>query len=375
MSTSDLSQLIRAIELDDMTTYLGASGWKRDEGFSRVDVLRFLGPSADDGEPLEIVLPAAYTASDFSARVRDALVTLAALNDRTEIDVAREVRRPGLDHLSVRFDGKQSEDGTLPLHVASDLIRRTQQLIVAVAAAEERPLRAYGRATRLAVQHAESCRFGQTSLGSFVLHVECPTQGGGQQSIGAPFPRRVTTRLMRGLKRVGAAVLSGSPAALSEGHGDGLNANVCEALVELHRAAPDLSVGFSVGFSPRLPVDSELLGEVVLRERAFELLEGAAREMRGTTALDERDIVGKIVRLAASDVDDDEDDASDGERTATLRFSENGRQQSALLQLEPEDYRAACDAHRDGRRVRVTGTLERIGRSWHVIGIKKFEVL
>ena len=42
MSASDLSQLIRAIELDDMTTYLGANGWKRDEGFSRVDVLRFL---------------------------------------------------------------------------------------------------------------------------------------------------------------------------------------------------------------------------------------------------------------------------------------------------------------------------------------------
>ena len=96
-----------------------------------------------------------------------------------------------------------------------------------------------------------------------------------------------------------------------------------------------------MGFSPRVPVDAELLGEVVLRERAFELLEGAAREMRGTTALDEREIVGKIVRLAASDVEDDEDDASDGERTATLRFAENGRQQNGLLQLEPEAYRAA----------------------------------
>lgn len=375
MSVTDLSQLIRAIELDDMTTYLGANGWKRDEGFPRLDVLRFLGPVADDGEPLEIVLPADQAASDFADRVRDALATLSALNERSELDLAREVRRPGLDHLSVRFEGKQSEDGTLPLHVASDLIRRTHQLIVAVAAAEERPVPAYGRATQLAVQHAEACRFGQTSLGSFVLHVECPTQGGGQQSMGAPFPRRVTNRLMRGLKRVGAAVLSGSPAALAQGHGDGLNANVCEALVELHRAAPELSVGFSVGFSPRVPVAPDLTGEVVLRERAFELLEGAARAMRNTPALEEREIVGKIVRLAASDVDGDDDDPPEGERTATLRFLESGRRQTAQLQLEPEDYRAACDAHRDGHQVRVTGTLERIGRKWYVIGIKKLETL
>lgn len=372
MSASDFSQLLRAIELDDMTTYLGANGWTRDETFARPDVLRFLGPKADDGEPLEIVLPAAQEAADFFDRVRDALVTLAALGDRSPTTLAREVRRPGLDHLSVRFEGKQAEDGTLPLHVASDLIRRTQQLMVAVAAAEERPVRAYGRATRLAVQHAESCRFGQTSLGSFVLHVECPTQGSGQQSF-TPFPRRVTTRLMRGLKRAGAAVLSGSPAAIAEGHRDGLNANVCEALVELHRAAPELSVGFSVAFSPGVPAEPDLSGEVVLRARAFELLEGAAREMRGTAALDERDIVGKIVRLAASDVDDEDDDPPDGERTATLRFVENGRQQSALLQLEPEDYRSACDAHRDGKQVLVTGTLERFGRSWRVIGIKKFD--
>lgn len=375
MSAGELLQLVRAIELDDMTTYLGANGWTRDEAFTRTDVLRFLGPKADDGESLEIVLPAAQTAADFLDRVRDALVTVAALEDRSPETVAREVRRPGLDHLSVRFEGKQAEDGTLPLHVASDLIRRTHQLIVAVAAAEERPVPAYGRATRLAVQHAESCRFGQTSLGSFVLHVECPTQATGQQSTFAPFPRRVTTRLMRGLKRVGAAVLSGSPAAIADGHRDGLNANICEALVELHRAAPELSVGFSVGFSHGVPAEPDLVGEVVLRERAFELLEGAAIKMRGTAALDEREIEGKIVRLAASDVDDDDDDPPDGERTATLRFVDNGRQQNALLQLEPDDYRDACDAHRDGKRVLVTGTLERFGRKWRVVGIKKFAVL
>jgi len=375
--TKDVSQLLRSIKLEDLTTYLGATGWKRDASFPRSEVLLFVGPNADDGEPFQIVLPASDTAADFIDRAHDALTTLAGVEDRDELAVAREVRRPGLDHLSVRFEGKQSEDGTLPLHVASNLIRRTEQLIIAAAAAEERPVPAYGRATRLATQHAESCRFGQTSLGSFVIHVGCPTQSLGQQAIGAPFPRRVTNRLMRGLKRVGFAVLSGTPAAFVGGHTDGLNANVCEALLEIHRAAPDLTVGFSVGFSHTVPFEQDLLGEVVLRDRAFELLEAAAKDMRGATGLGEREIEGDIVRLAANDVTDgDEDDEPvDGERTATLRFVEKGRRQHALLQLEIEEYRVACNAHRDGQRVSVTGTLERLGRRWHVIGIKQFRAL
>lgn len=95
MSSSELYRLVGAIQLGDMTTYLGANGWQLDPSFPRKEVLLFLGPLADDGEPVEIALPASQTAADFPARVRDAIITLAALAERDELDVARDVCRSG----------------------------------------------------------------------------------------------------------------------------------------------------------------------------------------------------------------------------------------------------------------------------------------
>lgn len=376
MTIRDLSKLLPAISVADLTAYLGTSGWTR-KPFSRPDVLLFVGPQADDGEALEIVLPDSEAATDFRDRVRDALTTLSGVEDRDETEVAREVLRPWVDHLSVRLIGKQAEDGALPLNVAAQLIRATEQLVIATAAAEERPVPYYGRATKLAAEHARACRFGQTALGSFVINVECPTLSLGQQSIDMPFPRRVTNRLMRGLKRTHSAVQSGTPGPLALGHVDGLNANVCEALLELHNAAPDLVLGFSVAFSRVLPVHEDLRGEVLLEDRSFEFLAVAARRMRGAATLGERDIEGQIVRLVASDPGeaDEEDDVADGERVATLRFMDAGRRQHALMQLEVDAYKEACDAHRDGNMVRVRGTLERFGRRWRLLGIKEFTVL
>ncbi len=369
----DFAKLVGALEVSDLTSYLGAKGWRRRD-FPRDEVLVFSGPVDDEGEPVEVVFPASKQARDFQDRLRDVLTTLVALEERDGQSIVHEMLRPSFDRLTLRASGKQADDGALPLDVAVRLLAGAYDLLVAAAAAEERPVPYYGRATKLAAQYARDCRFGQTGLGSFVLNIECPTRSVGQQ---APFARRATARLMRGLGRLRSALLSGAPERLADDYSEGLNANMCEALVALHEAAPELSLGFSAVFSTALPFLEPLPKEVVLEPRAFEYLDATARTLRGPSASGERDVEGFIVRLAATGVEsiDGDDDVTEGERTATLRFVDQGRRYHALMELEPNAYRGACDAHRDGRRVRVRGTLERIGRRWRLVGVKRFEVL
>ena len=57
-----------------------------------------------------------------------------------------------------------------------------------------------------------------------------------------------------------------------------------------------------------------------------------------------------------------------------LRFETDGRQQHARVHLGAEEYRKACDAHRDGRRVRVWGRLEREGKQWRLMSPRDFRV-
>ena len=376
MTVKDISQLLTAIRVSDVTSYLGAAGWTRRQ-FPRADVIVFTGPKANDGEAIEVVVPALESASDFTDRIGEILSTVSAIEDREPLSIAREILRPSLDHLTVRVAGKQADDGGLPLDVAAMLIKGTEKLLTATAAAEERPVPYYGRATKLAVQYSKACRFGQTAFGSFKINIECPTRSVGQQALGTPFPRRVTKRLLRGLGQLHTAVLSGTPDVLASGYADGLNANVCEALLELREAAPELTLGFSATFSRALQLDESFLDEVVLEDRSFEFLDVAARRMRGATPSGERDIDGYIVRLAADEVaeTEDEEEVPDGERVATLRFVQDGRRQHAVMQLDLDAYKAACDAHRDRTLVRVRGNLERVGRRWRLLGVKSFALL
>lgn len=375
MSANDVSQVISAIRVADVTSYLGAAGWRR-RPFPRSEVVVFAGPVADDGETIEVVVPAFEGASDFRDRVRELLQTVSAVEEREPLSVAQEILRPGVDHLTLRASGKQADDGTLPFDVATLLIKNTERLLIATAANEERPVPSYGRATKLAMQHLRSCRFAQTAFGSFRINVECPTRSVSQQSLGVPFPRRVTKRLLRGLGQLHSAVMSGTPDELANNYVNGLNANVCEALLEFRADAPELRLAFSAKFSRALPVDEQLPGEVILEDRAFEFLDVAARRMRGATPSGERDVDGYIVRLAAEEFPepDEEDEAPEGERVATLRFLQDGRKQQAFMQLEADAYKLACDAHRDRRPVRVRGNLERVGQRWRLLGVKHFEL-
>lgn len=98
---------------------------------------------------------------------------------------------------------------------------------------------------------------------------------------------------------------------------------------------------------------------------------------QGPSLEGERDIEGVVAHLAASggDAVDVDDEAFEGERMATLRFVDQGCRYHASIELESGAYRVACDAHRDGQRARVRGTLERAGWRWRIVGVKRFEVV
>ncbi len=71
--------------------------------------------------------------------------------------------------------------------------------------------------------------------------------------------------------------------------------------------------------------------------------------------------------LEAETVPDDDDDwePDSSERKVVIKRDEPGEQPIKITtHLSPDDYRKACDAHRDARSVRVKGRLEKPGKPW-----------
>ena len=375
------SSVAAGIRVEDLTAYLGSSGWVRRKDYPRTDVVVFEGPRDDAGRPINCVFPASTHARAFQADVERVLRSVALLEEREPGEIAREVLRPEMDRLRVRLVSEAAASGSVPLTAATEVVTSLKDLMVAGACSESQPKPFYAKATKASVDFARTCRFGQTESGSFVLNIEAPVSPVFPQAgVGAPFARRVMNRIMRGLGRVHQAVMEGRPDALllDAGYRDGLNANMFEALLPLRSTAEDLRIEVRATFSRLAPADPLVPRLVEIEARSFDYMDGAARALRNSEESKPRDLQGLIVKLADEPDEQDEEDAplpSDVDRLVTLRFIDNGRRQHARFQLDPDDYRAACDAHRDHRRVLVSGTLERVGKQWRLLDVTRFEVM
>jgi hypothetical protein len=103
-------------------------------------------------------------------------------------------------------------------------------------------------------------------------------------------------------------------------------------------------------------------------------LSAAARQLRRLEESRTREITGKVVALQ-SDVSAS-DDVDDVEHVSTILWQEErGRKLRVRVALDPPDYMKACDAHKVGLDVKVTGRLEKVGKYWTLMAPSRFEVL
>lgn len=367
MSFDEASPFLDGIGVEHVTAYLGSTGWKRRADFPRPEVLVFDGPPDDEGEPITAVISSSTTMRDFRAGLARLVEALGSLEDRSPYQIALDMRSPGTDRLYARVISDMTTNGSIPLPFASVLLQGLRDLVASAACAEEDARPFFAKTTRLGIEHARSWRFGQTQIGSFVATIECPvvpTVGQPPDADAPPLGRRVTERIMRGLGALDRAVLDGRPDGLLHAYRDGLNANMCEALLSLKTPGIELQLELSVQWSKRLPASGRVPRTARIEGRGFELLDATAKTLRTPKESNERAFTGEIVKLQRE---------SDEERTAVLRFTEDGRRIQAKMQLSVEDYLLACDAHRGGALVTLEGRLERVShKQWCIFGIRDF---
>lgn len=143
-----------------------------------------------------------------------------------------------------------------------------------------------------------------------------------------------------------------------------LEAPTPEALSELLTAVPDSN--YYLEDTGERAAEHENLEPESLLDELFTLLVAQPLQERAPV---ESVIAGHIVGLFVNDLDDGQD------YILTLRFEEKGQRQQAAIRVSQEQYKMACDAHRDGFFVEVQGRLECHTRPWSIQDPKSFRVL
>ena len=126
----------------------------------------------------------------------------------------------------------------------------------------------------------------------------------------------------------------------------------------------------SASWSPSWPLDERPPEPIVFEGRAFEQLESISRALRSGNEPSRRLLRGRVVRLTA----DDPVHGDAGPLTVTLEVESANAPTHVEVALSPDQYRQACNAHLDGRRIAVRGVLDRIGRRWQVMDVSDFQI-
>ncbi len=211
----------------------------------------------------------------------------------------------------------------------------------------------------------------QTERGSYVAAILAPVPPDlmpslldgleeGTEAGDEPYERRVTLSLMQALQWIQSAIESAKPRDILEGVQEGVSANLCEALASIGPEDPQASVELSMSWSrsrPRLP--SRVKDRVSFAQGEFVLIREAGRRLcEGVEARREK-VQGPVISLHAEAAHL----FGDFQGRVILRAEVNGQTQRVRVLLSRPEYVRACDAHRDGQRVEVTGILQRDARA------------
>ena len=345
-----------------LSAYARAAGWTRQATY-RVHSDIYVG----DGLP-EIIVPHTEHLGDYASVIAALIDTFAAVGDLDETTVYRDLVTADRDVIRVRAMNRD-HSGSLPVGVGADLLCSSRDMLLAAACSLVKPRPFYRPgANREAADYLRRVRLGQTDHGSFVVTLLSPVVSPPIQmplltdadARGDPFERRVTRRLAEALARTRRATDDtnrGDANAFPASVGQGVSANLCDALATLTETLPELDV--SVVWARTHP-RNELRTVVRFAAHDGPILREASRALRDREPQPGVTLVGLVQRLARSEAD------TDG--TVTLRTSIDGQNQSVTAVLPRPDYHRAIRAHEEKVPVVMHGDLERAGLRWRLLG-------
>ena len=355
----------------DVVAYLRSEGWV---------LAGYYAESATvwKRQAQQVLLPQDSSFADYPRRLAEILDTLAEVENRSQLEIVRDLATATSDVVRVRVSSPLVTDGSLALEEGVMLFENTKDILLSAARAAVAP-RAYFR-SRLpgpADEYMRKVRLGQTEHGSYVVTMVCPASPELQPTnptlvpvVDEPFDRRVTRTLAGALQKAATAAreagLRQDMEPFTSAVRDGVSSNLCNALAEIGGRMEEGQVEVSFSWSRSRSRPQVPSSRIVVPHDAVPVMREAARVLKETYWDDDFELIGPVVRLESANP------SAGGE---VIVYSEvEGSWRKVLLRLEVADYEAAARAHTQALEIRCRGRLEKEGRYFTLRSIREFGV-
>jgi hypothetical protein len=286
--------------------YLRAHGWQKfSESSGKFSVWNHpLHPDAD------VLIPASRDARDYVQQLREALHELEAVEDRSQLNILRDLYNSGFDVVRLSARSPNADDGTVKIEDGVQLFERARDILLAAACATVKPRAVFhSRKPQLATEYMQKARLGQTEHGSYVLTLLSPVapqlsfHSDSDLFPEAPFERAVVQTLARAVGLTMAAAEKSATAAspnfepFQHAVSGGVSANLCEGIAGLFATVEPTAIELSVAWALNRPSPNEIPSRIRIGSDLIPTISEAARMFRAYDKLDGYSLKGPVIKL------------------------------------------------------------------------------
>ena len=355
--------------------YLQLNDWSRDYHFTNRNMMVFTNVNSF---PKTLAIPASEEYEDFYPILHNVIGVLEKFEKRSSNEIIKDITTTFIDRLEIRVISEITEDGKIPLEYAAECVEGLKDLILYSACAEQFARPICYRATDYAKAFLKKFKLAQTEKGSFILNVDIQVVDENneqvvldQYDVPVPFEHKVIERIGNAISQVDAVVKNQQQLTetAEQAFETGITANMCDAFLKMRPVSDGDKVSATIRYASSLTKKTGQVEHIEMRANHFLVIDELAKIYRDKVAIQDTTLTGIIRSLTKKN------DVEGDLQTIKLYTTFDGAPRTVNITLSPEQYRIACDAHRDGLEVEISGELDMSGRHWVMTGVTHFLAL
>ena len=363
---------LSSISIVSLRAYLNSRDWTDAGIWGERPITVFA--KEHEGRTWEILVPHRDTTGGYAENMAESVAVLAAVEERSELDVFYDLAATGADVIQVRSVNGRVR-GSLSLRQSAGMLNDAYRMLEAGARAAEKPRAIYrGKLSADVAEYLDSVHPlpGYAQGYALTLHSPVPVGFERQEDLGddfhAPFSRLVTIKLAQGLRHSSEAlervVSNDTLEPFRESVDSGVSANLCDSLAELAKQGNGVAIDLTwAGVRPSNVPDSSFR----FSPASADILMEAAKSLRRREPSYDEQIVGLVVRL--------EKEPPEFEGKATIASVWDGRLTRMNVEFEQELYDAVISAFRDQTEVSLDGDVHPSGRGYELRNPRNLSVV
>lgn len=352
--------------------YLQLNGWSRNYHFTNHNMMVYTNANSF---PKTLAIPANEEYEDFYPILHNVMGVLEKIEKRSINEIIKDVTTTFIDRLEIRVISEITEDGKIPLEYAAECVEGLKELILYSACAEQIARPICYRATDYAKAFLKKFKLAQTEKGSFILNVDIQVVDENNEQIvldqcdvPIPFEHKVIERIGKAIGQVDAIVNNQQQLTetAEQAFETGITANMCDAFLKMRPISDKDKVSATIRYASSLTKKTGQVEHIEMRANHFLVMDELAKIYRDKVAIQDATLTGIIRSLTKKK------DVEGNLQTIKLYTTFNGTPRTVTVVLSTEQYRIACDAHRDGLEVEISGELDMSKQHWVMTEVTHF---